>query len=675
MRKFSIKQLLKCILFTSIISAISADNNDSYLKNISFNRGKIFSKTDYNVAKFNMIISQENFDILKESANIVYENEDDEPKVNGTIIININNDSGNKMDAQYKIGGQSTRGSKKMNFNVKLDKKKLGRKDLRLRSAMIDPSFLRIKISTDIINRMGLNSISSSFADVFVNNEYMGLYALIDVYKKSWVKEYYNLDKDPSYKIFKCRDENSDLTINNINTCADEDEDNPDSSALQAFVEAINDKKKTLDELTEIMDVDLFIKSWIFEWLVGSVDHMLVNGKNYYLLKYKNVWIPLIYDFDANFGNDINEQFKTLYGNKNPAEVKFDKWYTNRYIVDKLTKGNNEKVFLNHLQDIIDNAFNPDLLFPHIDSLKSWIGSYIKKDRTPNENGELPGRINVQNKKRALPASEFKDYTYEDYEKNSEYTAVGTAEGLKKWIKLRYKFVCHHYNIKCKSEILSYDNTKNNKKSKDGQCGSDHGKCPNGYCCSKYGYCGKTERYCSISKGCQSEFGECSTKKTSETVASTEGKCGSGYGKCSNGYCCSKYGYCGKTERYCSISKGCQSEFGECSTKKTSETVASTEGKCGSDHGKCPNGYCCSKYGYCGKTERYCSISKGCQSEFGECSTKKTSETVASTEGKCGSGYGKCPESYCCSKYGWCGKSPDYCKMDRGCQRKYGLCK
>jgi len=141
----------------------------------------------------------------------------------------------------------------------------------------------------------------------------------------------------------------------------------------------------------------------------------------------------------------------------------------------------------------------------------------------------------------------------------------------------------------------------------------------------------------------------------------------------------------------------------------------STNGRCGEDFGRCPSGKCCSKYGYCGVTDAHCG--NGCQSEFGECnikatttrknttstkktkatttrknttSTKKTKATTTrknttsskkskatatikiSTNGRCGVEYGRCPSSKCCSKYGYCGVSDEYC--GNGCQSKYGLC-
>jgi len=241
------------------------------------------------------------------------------------------------------------------------------------------------------------------------------------------------------------------------------------------------------------------------------------------------------------------------------------------------------------------------------------------------------------------------------------------------------------------------------KISTNGKCGSDDGRCPEGQCCSVYGYCGTSERHCT--NGCQSEFGVCNKTTTTTTTTtktktslptSTNGKCGPSDGKCPSGQCCSKYGWCGKTDEYCGT--GCQFEFGECkgsstpvtttTTKKTTTTTTtttkktstktslptSTTGKCGPSEGKCPSGQCCSKYGWCGTSDKHCTT--GCQSEFGVC--KGTSTTITkvslptSTNGKCGSSDGQCPSGQCCSKYGWCGKTDEYCGT--GCQSEFGKC-
>jgi len=56
-----------------------------------------------------------------------------------------------------------------------------------------------------------------------------------------------------------------------------------------------------------------------------------------------------------------------------------------------------------------------------------------------------------------------------------------------------------------------------------------------------------------------------------------------------------------------------------------------------------------------------------------EITGKSESDLPISTNDRCGSKFGtKCPSGKCCSKYGWCGKSSDYCGA--GCQSEFGKC-
>jgi len=173
---------------------------------------------------------------------------------------------------------------------------------------------------------------------------------------------------------------------------------------------------------------------------------------------------------------------------------------------------------------------------------------------------------------------------------------------------------------------------------------------------------------------------------TSTDKVSTNGRCGSEYGRCPSGECCSKYGYCGTSEAHCSVSKSCQSKYGLCQSdsgnpvvdEPTTTDKVSTNGRCGSEYGRCPSGECCSKYGYCGTSDNYCLASKSCQSKYGQCKTDSysdltpdTSEKI-STNGKCGGNNGKCPSGQCCSKYGYCGTGSKYCSS--GCQSAFGEC-
>ncbi|OUM60694.1 hypothetical protein PIROE2DRAFT_13468, partial [Piromyces sp. E2] len=389
---------------------------------------------------------------------------------------------------KISIGGQHTKTVRKPGYNIKIkDKNKslLGRDNIRLRSDMRDASMMRTKLTCDLLNHLGLPSISANYCHLYINGEFMGLYIIQDIYKPSWIKSYYENIVSSNIVLYQCKGIGSDMTNNNLKTCINLSE-SASYDPLKSFIMSIKDAKSRKD-VESFMDVDEFIKIWIIEWLIGSWDHMLQSGKNYYLyLQNNGKWQILIYDFDSTFGQflpedyilpeddgvlkkereaidiekkdtyiDINDQWiEWLYEKRDSLSIvigpymnetsslyDFTDWYVNRTIVDALVKNDSES-FLKNLQEIIDNGFNPKLLFPRIDKLREWLDPYIKEDRT-EINGQLPGRINVQGK--------GLDFTYEDF-KVSDYTTVNSGVGIKKWIKDRYDFVCQRYNITCSND-------------------------------------------------------------------------------------------------------------------------------------------------------------------------------------------------------------------------------
>ncbi|KAI0879716.1 carbohydrate esterase family 4 protein [Hypoxylon argillaceum] len=123
---------------------------------------------------------------------------------------------------------------------------------------------------------------------------------------------------------------------------------------------------------------------------------------------------------------------------------------------------------------------------------------------------------------------------------------------------------------------------------------------------------------------------------TSTATVSTEGNCGSGV-TCQGskfGNCCSVNGYCGSSIDYCGA--GCNPLFGSCTAgddplpsdppiptstlsgpAPTGTLKVSTDGSCGSGVTCDGSGFgtCCSQFGFCGSTTDYCSA--GCQPAFG----------------------------------------------------------
>jgi len=109
---------------------------------------------------------------------------------------------------------------------------------------------------------------------------------------------------------------------------------------------------------------------------------------------------------------------------------------------------------------------------------------------------------------------------------------------------------------------------------------------------------------------------------------------------------------------------------------KTAQKI-SKDGRCGEKEGICRDGYCCSKLGWCGDSDLHCEAENGCQFEFGLCKGKasKDKNIEVSMNGRCGDGLPSCRKGYCCSKWGWCGKTEYHCNREYGCQSDFGFCK
>ncbi|TPX37612.1 hypothetical protein SmJEL517_g00633 [Synchytrium microbalum] len=138
---------------------------------------------------------------------------------------------------------------------------------------------------------------------------------------------------------------------------------------------------------------------------------------------------------------------------------------------------------------------------------------------------------------------------------------------------------------------------------------------------------------------------------------SADGKCGAGFGSCASG-CCSQYGYCGTTIDYCGA--GCDANFGSCSTNGDGGARVSTDGTCGGNV-VCPTGECCSQYGFCGSSADYCGAG-ATTTEAGRCGVADGLTFGTSCTGNL----------QCCSSFGWCGNTAAHCAT--GCQAAYGSC-
>jgi len=197
------------------------------------------------------------------------------------------------------------------------------------------------------------------------------------------------------------------------------------------------------------------------DFLTGSWDHQYKTGNNYYLYKQPNgKWRYLSFDFDNDIGvynYQIDDRVNS--GNLSVIDVfpiiSFTDWLIYPHIIEILIL-NDFTRFEAILKEIVAKAFNPAILYPHIDELKAFIKPYVTMDKTLNENDKYPGRIKDS-------GSEFY-YAMLHWDANSEFTSVANENyyskmyyGIKYWILFKYRAVCTHYSMDCDPVYMDKD--------------------------------------------------------------------------------------------------------------------------------------------------------------------------------------------------------------------------
>jgi hypothetical protein len=443
--------------------------------------------------------------------NIIYDIIDDDDTEefktkNGTMSVEINGERKEFSKLTLKLGGRSSRSYGKPCYNIKIRNKDdlYGRTQFKIRSGSRDATFLRNKLACDIHNALGIPSISANYLTLYINEDYLGFYIIMDAIKLSWVEFLYN-DKNSTF-LYKCDDVHNGISKKTaVKGCTNENENFTDKKDWEEFLTSI-DEAESANNLEDILDIDQYLTEIALEYLFGSWDHYPVHSHNFYFYKANSVdkkWKYLIYDFDGEFGQDINSHFisqiefpssksffisnSTLYSsllrrtdsslneteiNQNNktiasnnieelfidhedkkyefAAYSFIEWYNGQDHLIKILILNHPTRFVDTLKKIITKVFNPTILFPHIDEIKKFITPYVKKEKYPDENGKYPGNLDKS----------LEIYSLEQWDANSEFTAIADpigrykSYGIKYWILVKYRYLCQILSLECDSKYM-----------------------------------------------------------------------------------------------------------------------------------------------------------------------------------------------------------------------------
>ncbi|KAG0175357.1 hypothetical protein DFQ28_000969 [Apophysomyces sp. BC1034] len=325
---------------------------------------------------------------------------------------------------EIKLSGRASRSDPKLSYNIKIPKKSdlFGYRRLKLRSLSTDPSYIREQITYDVLKSVGLPATGFSFARVFINNNPLGLFGLIENYKNPWLKNEFGggsqykrgiLYQGMSFgEQLKLDGPSSDLSYRGDNQTLYADgtyniKEKPNTGNLSDYTqlmeftrflaEAPTTSADALQTWQKFIDTECLVRNMAIEILLGFADGYTTTVNNYYMYyvtqDQRFLYIPS--DVNYSFGSTIVNLTQMWNGNY----YKYPGMSLNRPLVQKMLDVPQLKQrFEDILINICKNLFNINVMNRRIDDLISMIREDVLWDKSlarvnANTPEHLPDRV------------------------------------------------------------------------------------------------------------------------------------------------------------------------------------------------------------------------------------------------------------------------------------------
>ncbi|KAI8989560.1 coth protein-domain-containing protein [Pilobolus umbonatus] len=309
-------------------------------------------------------------------------------------------------NVEVSLSGRSSTWLAKKSYSLKLNKGDdlYEYRRLKLRALATDPSYLREKIGYDTVRSLGLPGSGFSYCRVFINDEEIGLFGLIENYKNPWLaNEFANgSDKYENGNLYQGlfmnithpeKDRISDLRyIDNVTAYADGQYEikeeaekdvmnyEPLMNLTKFIAEAPSDSPDAVKVWKSHIDTDSVLRSMALEVLMGYADGYLTMADNYYL--YDNpktktfIYIPS--DLDLIMGSSFLPPDAVLTGNY----TQFPGVKLRPLMVKILQVPEFKKQFEGLLQNVTKELLNPIKMNDFINNVTQMIEEDVKWDQS-----------------------------------------------------------------------------------------------------------------------------------------------------------------------------------------------------------------------------------------------------------------------------------------------------
>lgn len=277
------------------------------------------------------------------------------------------------------------------------DQKYEGLKKFNLHNARSDASMIREKICYDLLREVGVKTPRVSFAKLYLNGTYWGLYSIVEQVDKRFLKDNFSNKDGNLYKSL------SGGSINLTNMELKTNETANDFSKLQLLNDKITNTPDAQfeDTLKKYLNVPRYLASLATDVLVLDVDKYWQSGKNFYLyentLTGKFEWIPWDYNLAMNYildGSQNDPNYKEFVDND---------LFDDKTLVKRIMDNANLRAEYMDILCQLKFVFNTTTLFDKINTIYALIETDALADtKKPYSNAEFQGNI---------ATSDYNDFT------------------------------------------------------------------------------------------------------------------------------------------------------------------------------------------------------------------------------------------------------------------------
>ena len=367
----------------------------SYSNLLSQSGNSIFDNTYLHEIKINFV-EQNYWEILNDNFGDPFSGQDvdDKPYLSGKI--EIDGQIYDKVGIRFKgyssfFFVQGDKKSFKLDFNEFVEDRKIdGLRKLNLNNGVGDPAFQREFVCYNLLRQMGIPAPRVAFAKVYINDEYWGLYSLVEQIDKSFLKDNYVDNNGALYKNIDW----STMTYIDENESSYPEfekktlESEPFSDLIELIKRMNSDKNSFAEDLEEVFYVDDYLKILAVDIITSNWDSYHYHGRNWYLYKdsttQKFHWQP--WDYNLALGG--------TFDGGDPL-VPSDTICTFRSKIDFVLNGGNATLtvcdaeLLNNasVKWFVDDVFKAAGV-TSIVNMPNWINN-IKAELTYEENGAV----------------------------------------------------------------------------------------------------------------------------------------------------------------------------------------------------------------------------------------------------------------------------------------------